>query len=64
LYNFDLNENRTKLKLKGDLIDKTANNNKELDDVILGHGFGVITDIKEGPDGYLYLTSHTKVNIL
>jgi hypothetical protein len=46
-----------KLELVGDLADKIANDNEELENLALGQGFGVITDIKEGPDGYLYLLS-------
>ena len=31
--------------------------------MVFGQGIGVITDIKEGPDGYLYLLSHINGNI-
>jgi aldose sugar dehydrogenase len=60
LYDFKLSDDRTKLHLEGD---KIANDNEELEKVALGKGFGVITDIKEGPDGYLYLLSHIHGNI-
>ena len=63
LYNFDLSEDRTKLDLSGPLSDKIANNNDELEEKVLGQGFGIITDIKEGPDGYLYLLSHMYGNV-
>jgi glucose/arabinose dehydrogenase len=63
LYDFELSDDRTKLDLEGQLADKVANDNQELENVILGQGFGVITDIKEGPDGYLYLLSHIHGNI-
>ena len=63
LYDFELSEDRTKLDLEGELVDKIANDNEELENVALGQGFGVITDIKEGPDGYLYLLSHIHGNI-
>jgi aldose sugar dehydrogenase len=63
LYNFELSDDRTKLDLEGQLADKVANDNEELENVKLGQGFGVITDIKEGPDGYLYLLSHMHGNI-
>ncbi len=63
MYNFELSEDRTKLDLEGELVDKIANDNEELENVVLGQGFGVITDIKEGPDGYLYLLSHIHGNI-
>jgi aldose sugar dehydrogenase len=63
LYIFELGDDRTKLDLEGDLADKVANDNEELENVVLVQGFGVIADIKEGPDGYLYLLSHIHGNI-
>lgn len=57
LYHFDLNKKRTGLFLKGSLADNLANNKDELKQVIFGHGFGAITDIEVGPDGYLYIMS-------
>ena len=63
LYKFELNEDRTELELEGDLSDGIANNNEELENAVFGKGFGVITDIKEGPDGHLYLVSHIHGNI-
>jgi len=50
LCDFKLSDDRTKLHLEGDPADKIANDNEELENVALGKGFGVITDIKEGPD--------------
>ena len=58
IYHFDLNENRTDLVLEDDLKDKVANSNKEWRDVIFAGGFGGITDIQVGPDGYLYVLSY------
>jgi hypothetical protein len=60
LYNFKLNEDRTGLLLlDGPLADKVANTPDEMEQqagIILGQGFGVITDIQVGPDdGYLYI---------
>jgi aldose sugar dehydrogenase len=55
LYNFNLNEDRTALSLNGLIQDKTAENDEELAGVIFGQGFGGITDIEVGPDGYLYI---------
>jgi aldose sugar dehydrogenase len=55
LYRFDLNINRTELLLKGELSDKIANNQKELEETLLGLRFGKITDLEVGPDGYLYV---------
>jgi glucose/arabinose dehydrogenase len=63
LYNFNLIEDRTRLDLNGELADKVANNNKELDALVFGKGFGVATDIREGPDGYLYVLSHIHGNL-
>jgi aldose sugar dehydrogenase len=55
LYHFKLNEDRNGLKLKGPLKDMISNNMKDLKGVILGKGFGGITDIENGPDGYTYI---------
>ena len=55
IYHFKLNSNRTSLHLNGSLIDKVANSDKELDNIIFAKGFGVITDLKVGFDGYLYV---------
>lgn len=55
IYHFNLNENRSGLLLNGSLIDKVANSNEELDNVIFAKGFGIITDLKQGYDGYLYV---------
>ncbi|HEX7033082.1 MAG TPA: PQQ-dependent sugar dehydrogenase [Nitrososphaera sp.] len=55
LYHFDLDESRSELVLEGLLADKVADNDSELDSVIFGTGFGSITDIEVGPDGYLYV---------
>lgn len=57
LYHFDLNDNRTELALDGPLSDGIVNTPDEDKSAIIGTGFGVITDIQVGPDGYLYLAS-------
>lgn len=57
LHHFDLLPNRSALALTGVLSDKVANTNEELKDVVLGQGFGLITDLETGPDGYLYVLS-------
>ena len=54
LYHFDLDEKRTGLSLGGPLEDKVASNSTDLEKVIFGKGFGGITDVEVGPDGYLY----------
>jgi aldose sugar dehydrogenase len=55
IYRFDLDKKRTSLSLDGPLKDKVASNSSDLDKVIFGRGFGGITDIEVGPDGYLYV---------
>jgi aldose sugar dehydrogenase len=55
LYHFKLNHNRDGLVLSGSLADKVADNLDELKSVIFGKGFGTITDLQIGPDGYLYV---------
>jgi aldose sugar dehydrogenase len=55
LYRFDLVENRTALDLHGPLADKVANGEDVLTEVLFGQHFGAITDMKVGPDGYLYV---------
>jgi aldose sugar dehydrogenase len=59
LYFFTVNDNRTGLIFDGSsgLADLIADNNAELTAVTLGTGFGEITDIETGPDGYLYILS-------
>jgi aldose sugar dehydrogenase len=61
LYHFDLNEERTGLELDGDLMDKIADDQDELVPVIFGTGFGGITDIQVGPDGYLYVLANGSI---
>jgi aldose sugar dehydrogenase len=58
LYHFDLSEDRNQLLLDAPLKDKIANNQDELQEVILGRGFNGITDIEVGPDGFLYVVSY------
>jgi len=57
IYHFDLNEKRTELKLHGPLKDKIANTIQESQEFIFANGFGRITDLKIGPDGYMYVLS-------
>jgi len=57
LFNFDLNDDRTELDLDNLLADKMANTANETEDVTFAHGFGTITDLEVGPDGYLYVVS-------
>ncbi len=57
IYRFELNENRSAFALEGALDDTVANTPEEAEDAIFGTGFGGITDIKTGPEGYLYILS-------
>jgi aldose sugar dehydrogenase len=57
IYHFDLNNDRTQLALNGELQDKVADTNEELEDVIFGQNMDSITDLETGPDGYLYVLS-------
>ena len=56
-YHFDVNENRSGLQLQGPLKDNTVEDFSELNDVMFAKGFGRITDLKIGHDGYLYVIS-------
>jgi aldose sugar dehydrogenase len=64
LYHFDLSEDRTELSLHGALSDKIADNEDELSSAIFGTGFGGITDIEVGPDGYLYVLLYGQGKII
>jgi aldose sugar dehydrogenase len=57
IYNFNLNTDRTQLALNGELQDKVAQTNEQLQDVIFGKNMESITDLETGPDGYLYVLS-------
>jgi aldose sugar dehydrogenase len=57
IYRFELNENRSAFVLEGALDDTVANTPEEAEDAIFGTGFGGISDIKTGLDGYLYILS-------
>jgi glucose/arabinose dehydrogenase len=55
IYHFELNQNRTGLLLNGSLRDKVGDTYDELDPLVFARGFGLITDLEIGPDGYLYI---------
>jgi glucose/arabinose dehydrogenase len=59
IYRFMLNKNRTGLVLNDqELSNKNiANSSNKIDGLIFGYGFGGITDIQVGPDGYMYVLS-------
>jgi glucose/arabinose dehydrogenase len=57
LYYFELNKERTKLLLDSGLEGRINEN------IVFAKGFGGITDIEVGPDGYLYVVSFGKGTI-
>lgn len=62
IYSFNLDEDRNSFVLDEPLADKVADKSKELSDVIFAHGFGGITDLEVGPDGYLYVLVYDKLD--
>jgi glucose/arabinose dehydrogenase len=61
IYYFEVNEDRTGIKFDASqtgLIDLVADSEEELSTIIFGSGFGSITDIATGPDGFLYILSY------
>ena len=65
IFHFDLNETRIGLNLSssGELVDKMANVDEELEPVTLGRNFGIITDIEINPyDGKIYVVDGKSKN--
>ena len=63
IYNFNLNVFRTDLDLKEPLGDRIANSYEELGNIIFADGFGAISDLEVGPDGYLYVVSFSEGSV-
>jgi aldose sugar dehydrogenase len=66
LYRFMLNEARDDLSFDSGYVENTSlladrevNDPKENQPIVFGQGFGGISDIEVGPDGYLYILSYT-----
>jgi aldose sugar dehydrogenase len=59
IYHFDLNAARTDLVLPDPLSNRFISNPNTIgvQEIIFGEGFGGITDLTVGPDGYLYIVS-------
>jgi len=58
LYRFELNSQRDGFVFNSvQLTDKVVNIGDSMDEIIFGTGFGCITDVKQGPDGLLYIVS-------
>jgi glucose/arabinose dehydrogenase len=57
LYYLKVNDSRTGLELENAEIqeDSVVDGDAELDNITLGTGFGGITDIETGPDGFVYI---------
>jgi len=63
IFHFNLNETRTGLDLSGDLADRIADVDEELEPVTLGKNFGTITDIEISPyDGKIYVVNGQSKN--
>ena len=54
IYHFKLNEDRAGLALDQKIVGDT---DAEFDSIVFAKGFGGITDLEVGPDGYLYVVS-------
>ncbi len=58
LYRLELNEQRTGFVFNSpELQDNTLNIDESNEEILFGTGFGAITDVEEGPDGFLYIVS-------
>ena len=58
LQQVDLNQDRTKFVLTGELEDEIAKTWETGEqDIVFGEGFAGISDLAVGPDGYLYVVS-------
>ena len=58
IYKFELNENRDGFVFEKEFLqDGVVNADESLDGIIGGTGFGCVTDVERGPDGFLYIVS-------
>jgi len=57
LYRFTMNASRDDFVLTGGLADRVADSATERNLSLFGSGWGVVTDLRIGPDGYLYVVS-------
>jgi glucose/arabinose dehydrogenase len=57
IFHYNVDENRTSLRLDGSLSDKVADSESELDNITFATNLGTITDVLKGPDGLLYVLS-------
>ena len=60
LYKFELNQDRTAFVFDDPaLADNVVNAGEEMEEIVIGTGFGCITDLEVAPDGSLYVVSLT-----
>ncbi|MEJ5383390.1 MAG: PQQ-dependent sugar dehydrogenase [Fimbriimonadales bacterium] len=57
LYRFPMNATRDDFVLTGALADRVADSTTERNLTTFGTSWGVVTDLRVGPDGYLYVVS-------
>ncbi len=58
IYRLELNEDRTGFVFDSpSLQDNTLNIDESNEEILFGTNFGAITDVEEGPDGFLYIVS-------
>jgi glucose/arabinose dehydrogenase len=59
IYHFKLNSDRTELILPDSIQSNllTSLNAPDMNEMLFGRGFGGITDLTVGPDGYIYVVS-------
>ena len=55
IYHFKLDDDRGSIVLNGSLADKVASGEDSTEQIEFASGFGGITDLQIGPDGYLYV---------
>lgn len=60
IYIFALSADRKSIALDGRLNNFVLNNEEQLSSIVFAHGFGGITDLEVGPDGYLYVLIYGK----
>lgn len=58
IYHFKLDNERTGFILNGSIAYKVSDSIQEMNKLIFGSGFGGITDMEVGPDGFLYVLSY------
>jgi len=60
IFHFHLKPDRESLDLTGDLGDFIYSKKEDSSKIVFGENFGIVTDLKVGPDGYLYVVSGSR----